>query len=588
MQQREKILFIVFLVSIAIWQGSRWIDASFLQPLREKQQELYLAQERVQSREKQEEELLQASRSLADWRARSLPPEPLDAQRLYQQWLTDLAQLSGLSGLKVTPERRVAKGKTYVAVQVALSGQATYPQLSRFLYHFQRADLAHRVVHLRVESPATEGNPLLNVSLTAEGLAVQGAKNRARLFPQARLAAPIDAKAASISVVDQAEFSQSVPFDVRIDGELLTVREQSGNRWTVTRGAEATAAAPHAAGAAVELFPRLQTARVSLEEVERLMARSPFVKPSPPIVYRPQIADLPPLSVIRGNVLKFTVRAFGFDPQQGRPVYRLAEGAPVGMTIDAESGSISWRPDESIDAGEHTVRVLVGPQDWDREPLSKEFRVAVLEPNQPPFLAPLFDLTIHYGEEARLTAFALDGDEPPHRLKFALGPGAPPGASIDAESGEFLWRPPATVKPGEYPVTITVMDDGQPPLGDEATFVITLEDDSGQHTFLVACFSEGGRSEAWLYDRLHNKRTIVTPGQRLQLAHVDGTVEEIGPDFIRLQTGRGQFRLKLGQHLRALTPISPVAAPDRESPAITRPVSDAPAIAPQPAVPAGP
>jgi hypothetical protein len=52
---------------------------------------------------------------------------------------------------------------------------------------------------------------------------------------------------------------------------------------------------------------------------------------------------------------------------------------------------------------------------------------------------------------------------------------APPGASLNAVSGLFTWTPPLTQVPGDYTVTVSVTDNGLPPLSTNQTFTVTVK-----------------------------------------------------------------------------------------------------------------
>ena len=84
-----------------------------------------------------------------------MPPDEHDAQRLYLEWLNDLAELSGFSNLKLSPGRRMREGKTYIAIQSSLEGSATYAQLCQFLLHFYQTDLQQNIISLELDSTGT-------------------------------------------------------------------------------------------------------------------------------------------------------------------------------------------------------------------------------------------------------------------------------------------------------------------------------------------------------------------------------------------------------------------------------------------------
>ena len=59
-------------------------------------------------------------------------------------------------------------------------------------------------------------------------------------------------------------------------------------------------------------------------------------------------------------------------------------------------------------------------------------------------------------------------------LTYSLGPGAPAGAAINPASGAFTWPVPAGEAPGDYSVTVSVSDNGNPPLSATEMFTIDV------------------------------------------------------------------------------------------------------------------
>src|SRR5208337_1352603 len=71
------------------------------------------------------------------------------------------------------------------------------------------------------------------------------------------------------------------------------------------------------------------------------------------------------------------------------------------------------------------------------------------------------------------TASATDTDQPPQTLTFALGSGAPAGAAIST-NGVFAWTPAAAQAPSTNLITVTVTDNGVPPLSDSQSFTVVV------------------------------------------------------------------------------------------------------------------
>jgi hypothetical protein len=101
--------------------------------------------------------------------------------------------------------------------------------------------------------------------------------------------------------------------------------------------------------------------------------------------------------------------------------------------------------------------------------------VTVTEVNVAPVLAAIGDRAATIGVQLAFTATATDADLPPNALAFSLTLGSPAatGASINATTGVFTWTP---TSPGAYPVTITVTDNGTPPMNDFELITINVSD----------------------------------------------------------------------------------------------------------------
>ena len=111
MQKREKILAAAFGAVILIWLGMPLINSTFIEPVETRRNKLKALNQQIDQREQKELELLRSTKQLGAWVDNSLPPDEHDAQRLYLEWLNDLAELSGFSNLKLSPGRRMREGK---------------------------------------------------------------------------------------------------------------------------------------------------------------------------------------------------------------------------------------------------------------------------------------------------------------------------------------------------------------------------------------------------------------------------------------------------------------------------------------------
>lgn len=296
MQKREKYLLLAALGALVFLVVGPKIKAWLIAPITERQTQLAAIEQRIDKHSRDTDLLLHAVSENERWQKRSLPPDPLDAQRLYQVWLTDLGTMAGLDKLEVTPGRRYGKSGVYTAVQISLQAEAPLRDLLKFMQWFEQMDLAQRITALTIESPAAEGDPRLKISLTAEGLALNNGPHRHELFPRSSLQAALGSSSATqLEVASSEGFPKEPGFRIRIDKEYLTVDAIDGTKWTVQRGTSSTSPASHAAEATVELAPlRSPSDAPLLEPDDRLLAANPFVKPQPPRATPPTVAAVQP------------------------------------------------------------------------------------------------------------------------------------------------------------------------------------------------------------------------------------------------------------------------------------------------------
>ncbi|MCH7688333.1 MAG: cadherin repeat domain-containing protein [Planctomycetes bacterium] len=497
-----------------------------------------------------------------------MPPNPAIAQRLYQNWVEDLVKLSGITPKSVKPGIPKPKGGIYTSVPISIEGKATFPKLCTFLYHFYRADLLHRVSSLKITSSGKEGNPTMAFSLTFEGLSLNDAPERARLFPETTLTQDVSATDEEIHIEPAKGFPterkvpnpekntkskerQQIEFRIRIGSEYLNVIAISGTTWTVQRGVDSTTKSDHKVSETVELarINREMKNRTLSDYRKTLMANSPFVLPTK---YDPLIASIGEKTAIRGEVFKHKVAISGFNPAKGIPVFRLNDEKSIGITIDSDSGEMIWDPSKEQKTGKYPVTVSVTPSDSPEDLISQDFTVVLREPNTPPVLESIDKQMVFAGEPLAFTAQAADEDQPANKLSFSLGAGSPAGATINAETGEFQWTPSTDIEARDYVVGIVVSDDGIPSQSTTKNVTISVVDDAARFTRFVSYVAKNGEPEAWLYDRSSNKMLVIKEGTSFDLANIKAFVLTIGRTFVLMQIDGKTWRLELGEDLRSM------------------------------------
>jgi len=163
---------------------------------------------------------------------------------------------------------------------------------------------------------------------------------------------------------------------------------------------------------------------------------------------KPVISSSPVIEAAAGAVYSYNVESDAETAGEAR--YRL-DYAPAGMLIDPQTGLITWTPQESQE-GTQSVTVVVA--DLAGNETQQAFNVSV---NQSPDIWTIGNKLVQEGETLSFTVTAVDpdGDTP---LVYSLAAGAPEGAAIDPETGEFTWTPTEAQGPGEYDIYFKVTD----------------------------------------------------------------------------------------------------------------------------------
>ncbi|MGC1273268.1 MAG: putative Ig domain-containing protein [Planctomycetaceae bacterium] len=586
MKRNEKLLaaaLVAVLVGYFLWKS---VVPVFVEPVATLQTERDDLLMKVSDQQQTQFESQLADRKLSESRDRGLPGSDLDAQRLYLQWLTELALASGLD-VTVTPDRLSPVGDVYNSVQVTLGGTATFDELQTFLRRFRKADLLHRVFRLDVGSPAVEGDPELNIVLTAEGLNVRGTPARSRLFPQIELTEPLAASAGELTVA--AEELKATPGDwLRIDNEFVTVKAVEDDRLLLTRGADGTTATEHAVGARVELLPIREPGKGDLPIVVAEID-SPFVKPRH---YDPKFDGFADAKLVRGNTAAMSVKVADYDRDAGEPKLGLIDG-PDGLTFDAATGKLAWTPADDVPSGEYKVTLAADVPEPQKR-LEQTVTITLTDPNTSPTLDAVSATEIFLGETLQLPLKADDAES--DSLAFAVEQG-PPDAMIDATTNEFRWSVPESFAPGEVAVTVVATDTGDPPLSTKQTFNITVRENLKPFVHLSGTWLESGsgdgggtfQKQAFLYDRSENQWTRLREGRPFEAAGLKALVKEIGSDFVVYVRNGEIWKIRVGSHLGEAEKIGeePVAAmrptEERSPVEAVRPPDETASVRPSPA-----
>lgn len=462
MNQREKIGLAALGAVVGGWFVV-WpmIENMFIVPVRDLKISQQAASSALEKAEDAELQLQVKTRQLADWRKRSLPADELAAQSEYMEWLTELARLSGFRAddtLKVKPGAKPNRTGAFAPIQVEIEARATLESVSRFLYYFNRTDLAHRVVNLDLKSPAAAGTPELEVVLTAEGLSVSGAARQTSLFPATLISEPLEADQQTLAVDNTKDFPPKAPFRIRIGREFADVTAVDGSQWTVTRGVEGTAGDDHPAGSRVELVP--------LRVLATRVAQS--LKPTD---------------------TKFKVEStFGFPIQPGFQIQIEDETLLVtAVTLN------EWTVKRGIDGSTAAAHRLNSRVDlsmpWE---LYQEQLLALapfVKPQPPREYKPQLiaeDTSIDRGDAVKMTVKVEDFNPDLGPVRIQIGDEVPTGLQFNPDSGELEWTPGEDTEARDYSIALSAFqgESSDQPLATR-TLTLTVKDPNQAPTITV-------------------------------------------------------------------------------------------------------
>ncbi len=189
----------------------------------------------------------------------------------------------------------------------------------------------------------------------------------------------------------------------------------------------------------------------------------------------PRIAAIAAATVLEHQLVTFTASTTDADTPAQQLTWSLDPGAPINATIDALTGVFAWTPGESD--GGNVFPIIVRVSDNGTPPLAdaRAFNVAVMESNSAPVLITGGNRTVNEGARLSFNVSATNADSPAQALGYSIDT-LPAGATFDTNTGAFAWTPAEAHGPGVFTVTVSVTDDGVPPLHEQAAITITVNE----------------------------------------------------------------------------------------------------------------
>lgn len=189
---------------------------------------------------------------------------------------------------------------------------------------------------------------------------------------------------------------------------------------------------------------------VSVEDPSGLSDEQSFSIEVEAVNRAPQIVSTPVLSAATGVEYSYLIEANDPDTDDSLS-FELITG-PSGMTLDANSGQLSWTP--SLDqVGTNAVEVQV--EDAAGESDAQTFEIEVTVTGNAPVINSVPVTTVFAGEAYRYQV-TVEENSDAGELTYSLL-NSPDTMVINSASGELTWSP-ASADLGTYPVTVEVTD----------------------------------------------------------------------------------------------------------------------------------
>ncbi len=189
--------------------------------------------------------------------------------------------------------------------------------------------------------------------------------------------------------------------------------------------------------------------------------------------HAPTFAPLADQTIPEEAAWSLTLQAEDVDTEQTL-TYALEGENPTGVTLSS-AGVLAWQPTELQGPSTNQISFKVTDNGAPARSVSASVNVIVTEVNRAPVLPAVANQNATPGEEFAMTVSATDADRPNNTLAYSLEPGAPSGATIDANTGRIAWTPTAADTGATRTITVRVTDNGSPALSDTKSISILVK-----------------------------------------------------------------------------------------------------------------
>ena len=549
MKTREKYLAAGLLIAVIGYFGSAGLSEWFFKPFHDREQSIVGLESNLAEVDKKQADLLKAISEMSEWKRKGLIFDALTAQRLYQSWLTDLADDCGWKNVTVTPgNNKLVADKAAIAVSVVVEGDASLGSLARFMSMFEGAELFHRVERLDIKPSSKEPGAPMKVTLTAEAMAIEGAKRRPLPYAQWQLTDRLAPDQLYARVEPPTVRPEDLSFEFRIGSDRFKLEsvQDDGAMWIFQPIGERTQNRSLSRGTRLNYVDESRPSDQLGTTWASVVKSSPFSLPLPIVRTNPQIELAGNLRLIRGSALESRLRATGFSPEAGTVSWEFDGTIPDGMSLNATSGTLRWNPPVDIALGDVPVKVKASTANG-KEVVTKSLTIQVRDPNTAPTLEPLEAAVAFSGESWSAPLVGTDTETPAEQLRYILSGNVPEGLRVDSTSRKLVWSPKPDQENKTYEVDVTVSDNGEPVLTDRETIKLTVTHNKENSLRLTGSLAFNNEKKVWFLDERTQQRYLLGVGDKVDASGFQGIIANIEGDRIVMEAGENSFELPLGK-----------------------------------------
>ncbi len=192
MNKREKTLLLTLMCVAGVFGARHLLSRLYWIPVENRISRINILEASLDSQNRRNAAIDAAEATVTRYRNQSLPPDPSTGMTLYQNWLIDLSEESGLTSAVVTPNQISTENDAWYRVHFSVDAVATLAQVSAFLDSFYQLELLHAVTNMELDTAEESDDPLLDVRLHIEAVSITSAPARSTLLPEHRVAKPDD------------------------------------------------------------------------------------------------------------------------------------------------------------------------------------------------------------------------------------------------------------------------------------------------------------------------------------------------------------------------------------------------------------